>query len=844
MRAKTCRTLLIQTTSLILFLFVSISTANANTVEYDLVIASQEINITGNTVLTMTVNGGIPGPTLFFKEGDFARIRVQNEMDVDTSIHWHGLLVPPGMDGVPNVSFPPIKPGSTFTYEFPIRQQGTYWYHSHTSLQEQSGVYGSIVIESPDKSLNVDSEHVILLSDWTNDNPDKVNRTLKRGSEWYSLQKGSSQSIFGAASLGMLGEYFGRELQRMPAMDIADVAYDRFLANGKPESIINAAGNKTLRLRIINGSASTYFYVEFAGGPMTIIAADGIDVQQFKEKRFLIAVAETYDVLIKVPATGAYEFRATAQDGSGYSTVWIGDGKNHAAAEIPKPNLYQTMGQSSLSQIFSLTPAGTMNMTDQMVESGKFDSPGMMGMDMMHMGGIQGMDAPKDMNHMQGTGAPKDMNHMQGMDASKNQTAMQKMGDTNNMHNMKEMEIKDTSKMEMNAGKSKDLKNNRTPASSGSEVSMEMSASPTAGMNKTVQSSNPDSRNGKKYSWDFGIMAADVASSGTLAIDGRDESRPWPPYPKLKAVKPTSFSSKKPVRKIRLTLDGDMERYVWFLNNKPLSESDSIRIRKGEVVQFIMINRTMMHHPMHLHGHFFRVINRQGDYSPLKHTVNVAPMSTTVIEFNANEVGDWFFHCHLLYHMKSGMARVVHYDDFTLDPQTAGLRNDLYKDPWYFWGQASILSNMSEGNIMLSNTRNILTAEWETGWQHVDNTEWEGNILWKRYVNRFFSVFAGGNQQNEEDNTNTSRGVFGIEYLLPFNIETRTWIDSDSGGRVSFERAFELTPRLSLFSEAQYDSRKKWETAIELSYMVHQSFSVISKTHSDYGFGGGIQVLF
>lgn len=217
------------------FLLVPAQVRSA-TVEYDLVISRQEINVTGNPARGMTINGVIPGPTLRFKEGDLARIRVQNKMDVETSIHWHGLLVPPEMDGVPNLSFPPIRPGATFTYLFPIRQHGTYWYHSHTGLQDQSGVYGAIVIEPGQTEKKPDHDHVVLLSDWTDQDPHEINRTLKRGSEWFALEKGSAQSIIGAARLGMLGDYFKRELQRMPAMDISDVSYDRFLANGKPES--------------------------------------------------------------------------------------------------------------------------------------------------------------------------------------------------------------------------------------------------------------------------------------------------------------------------------------------------------------------------------------------------------------------------------------------------------------------------------------------------------------------------------------------------------------------------------------------------------------------------------
>ena len=394
---------------LIFFTLFAHIQAQAAVVEYEVTIAQQEVNITGKPALGMTINGSIPGPTLRFKEGDTARIHVHNKMSVETSIHWHGVLVPPGMDGVPYVTYPPIKPGTTFTYEFPIRQSGTYWYHSHTSLQEQSGVYGSIVIEPRQNGPKPGHDYVILFSDWTDENPHEVNRTLKRGSEWYAIQKGSGQSILGAARLDMLTEYFWRELQRMPAMDIADVAYDRFLANGKPETSFSAKPGETLRLRIIDGSATTYFHLEFAGGPMTIVAADGLDVQSVKENRFLIGVAETYDVLIQVPGSGAYEFRATAHDGSGYASVWIGSGERHPAPDVPKPNLYHTMGHFNLKQVFSLTPAGTMGMPDRKVEAGKFDQPGMMGMGAMDMGGMPGMES---MDH----GAEPAKMKMEGMD--------------------------------------------------------------------------------------------------------------------------------------------------------------------------------------------------------------------------------------------------------------------------------------------------------------------------------------------------------------------------------------------------------------------------------------------
>ncbi|NOY23755.1 MAG: multicopper oxidase domain-containing protein [Acidobacteria bacterium] len=560
-------------------------------------------------------------------------------------------------------------------------------------------------------------------------------------------------------------------------MDIADVAYDRFLANGKPESTLKADPGEIIRLRLINGSSTTYFLLDFAGGPMSIISADGLAVKPVEENRFLIAVAETYDVIIKVPKGGSYEFRATAQDGSGFASVWIGSGLRHPAPEIPKPNLYSNPGKLSLKRVFALTPAGSMGMTDSMLKAGKFDKPGMAGMN--GMGKMAGMK-------------------------------------------------------KMPAGK---MQSGTTMAGGMAKGAMKKMA-----MEKPLPVKHPTT--GKKYGRNYHLLASDVSSSGKLALDGKDPARPWAPYKDLQSVTPTAFPGDKPLRVIRLTLDGDMERYVWFLNNKPLSESDSIRIRKGEIVRFIMVNRTMMHHPMHLHGHFFRVLNGKGEFSPLKHTVDVAPMSTTVIEFNANEFGDWFFHCHLLYHMKSGMARLVHYEGFTLNPQLSAARPNLYKDSWYAWGRADIESNMADGLFILSNTRNIISLEWETGWHNVKGTEWEGVLAWDRYMNRFFSVFAGLDELGGNRVREKTRGVLGFRYLLPFNLESRTWLDSEGGVRFNLGKTFQLTPRFLLMYEAQYDSHDKWEGRCRISYIVRKNLSAIAQWSSDYGIGTGVRVRF
>ncbi len=662
-----------------LFLLFLSDLSTAAVIEYDLVINYQNVNFTGRDVQAITINGGIPGPTLRFKEGDIARIHVRNEMKEETSIHWHGILLPNLQDGVPYLTTPPILPETTYTYEFPIKHSGTYWYHSHTGLQEQRGVFGSIVIEPTVPSVKSDIDYVVVLSDWTDENPDEVLRTLKSGSDYYSLKKGSMQSLYGAIRADAIRDVLNRSWMRMPPMDVSDVAYDQFLVNGKPSAELDVRPGQTVRLRVINASASSYFYLQYAGGNMRVVSADGVDVEPVDMKRFLIAVAETYDMIIIVPDIGAYEFRATAQDGSGYTSLFIGSGEQIAAPDIPKPNLYK-----------------------------------------MHSGADSGM---------------KGMTHGAGM-----------------------------MKMPMN-------------------------------------------------------------------------ERPMPPYDKLRSPVSTVLSDKHPVREIRLELTGDMERYVWSINGKVLSEADMIRIKKGENVRFIMVNKTMMHHPMHLHGHFFRVVNKHGDYSPLKHTTDVPPLGERIIEFYADEEKDWFFHCHVLYHLKAGMARIVHYEGSELDPLIAGIRKKLFKEHWYLWANASFLTQMAEGRLVVADTRNNFIAAWEAGWDE----DYEAVLTYERYFNRFFTAFAGGVLTDSEQN---HRGIIGFRYLLPFLFESSLWLDTEGEGRLLLGKEIQLADRLYAFGEYQYDTESKEEWVAGAGWILSKHFSIVAQHHSEYKGGIGINIRY
>ena len=311
------------------------------------------------------------------------------------------------------------------------------------------------------------------------------------------------------------------------------------------------------------------------------------------------------------------------------------------------------------------------------------------------------------------------------------------------------------------------------------------------------------------------------------------------PYKKLKSPAKTVLPKQNSFREIELNLTGDMERYVWSINNEILSESNIIKIKRGENIRFILINKTMMHHPMHLHGHFFRVINGQGDYSPLKHTVDVPPMGKQIIEFEGNEKQDWFFHCHILYHAKSGMARIIRYEEDEIDLKLASIRHNLYKTDSLIYSSGSFLSQMTDGIAVIRQNKNSVNIDWQVGWQNVSTTEYEINISYERYFNRFFTAFAGIGLENEVE-----RGVFGVRYLLPLNFESEWRIDTKGDFRISLGNSFQLTNNLNLFADFEYDTESKIEWVTGANYTIIKKIGIVVQYHSDFGMGAGFRFMF
>ncbi|MEQ1604007.1 MAG: multicopper oxidase domain-containing protein [Pyrinomonadaceae bacterium] len=674
-----------------------------NVVRYDLTIDHKMVNYSGKIVHAIAVNRQIPGPTLEFTEGDIAEIRVKNNLHEQSSVHWHGILLPNEQDGVPFLTTTAIEPMGTHVFRFPITQSGTYWYHSHSNMQEQMGLYGAFVIKKRDEPPM--PSYTVLFSDWTDEHPHEVMRNLKNANDWYAIKKDAVQSYGEALKAGAFKAKFRQEWQRMNAMDVSDVYYDAFLANGKKEDAAPQfkAGDK-VRLRIVNGSASTYFWIQFAGSQLSVVASDGMDVVQVDVDRMLIGIAETYDVIVTIPENKSFELRATAEDRTKATSLWLGHGEKVAAPILPKLKLFE----------------GMKMMND-------------MGKHKMQMG-YQQMD-----------------------------------------------------------------------------------------MNDVM----------------YPETVPDPAKPGEL-----------PPvtlnYAMLKSPAKTEFAPNKPLREITFKLTGNMNRYMWSIDDKPLSRSDKILIRKGETVRITIQNDTMMRHPMHLHGHFFRVLNGQGKYSPLKNVLDIMPMETDVIEFDANEEKDWFFHCHVLYHMMAGMGRVFSYADSPPNTQVPPTRqmwnyfrsedNRMLHSKFEFAAQ----SNGVFGHGMIANNYNFTATQFHFNPRY----GFESETKFGRYIDKqqFLNIYAGLEVNRERDHPRDpfkteSFGTLGFEYTLPMFIKADGRVNTKGDLRLQLSREDIAVSKRMRF-DAMWNTDKEYD--LRMRYILAKRWQLTGSYYNRYGFGAGV----
>lgn len=543
--------------------------------EFDLVVAETLVNYTGQVRRATSINGSIPGPTLYFKEGDEVTIRVTNQLAESTSIHWHGFILPYQMDGVPGISFDGIAPGTTFTYRFRLQQSGTYWYHSHAGMQELTGMYGAIVVlPAQQERHQVDQDHVILLSDWTDEDPMRVLAKLKSQSDYYNYNRPTTFDFLrDVSATGISAALSKRKMwnqMRMNPTDLADLssATLTYLMNGTtPAGNFSALFNpgERVRLRFINGSGNTFYDVRIPGLKLTVIQADGVNVEPVTVDEFRFGSGETYDVLVS-PADEPYTIFAQSMERTGYARGTL----------TPRAGLQ--------AAVPDLDPVQWLSMTDMMGAMGAMGAGSAAEMDHSSMSG---------MDH----GAMA-MDHSQHPVAGSASSAFAVPGKT--------------------------VRHARTEYGPTTDMRVDMPRTslddPGVGLRG----------NGRRV-----LTLADLSTIGG-ALDPRGAER-----------------------EIELHLTGNMERYSWSFDGLEFGSSTPVHLRHGERVRIILQNDTMMTHPMHMHGMWSELEDVDGNFVARRHTIPVQPAQRISYLVNADAVGRWAWHCHLMFHMESGMFREV-----------------------------------------------------------------------------------------------------------------------------------------------------------------------------------------
>ena len=582
---------------------------------FDLRIGELPVNFTGSPQTAFTVNGSLPAPTLRLREGERVNIRVANGLaDEDASIHWHGIVLPANMDGVPGLSFHGIKPGESYLYEFDVKQSGTYWYHSHSGFQEQRGVYGALIIDPREPApFKYDREHTVLLSDWTDMDPETVLAKLKKQSDYFNFnqrtvgdfirdvrRRGLSQTIADRRTWGEM---------RMNPTDLSDVtgAAYTYLMNGT-----TPGGNWTgvfkpgerVRLRFINGSAQSYFDVRIPGLKLTVVAADGLNVRPVEVDEFRIATAETYDVIVEPSGAEAFTIFAQSIDRSGFAagTLAIRDGLRAPVPELDERQMLSMadMGHGDTSHAeheMAAAPAAAAAATDP------------------HAGHT--MPAPP--------AAPPDP------------------------HAGHTMPAPPAPQPDPHAGHTAP----QQPAQPDPHAGHDMASGADLQTHPATEDGNP--------------LVDMQAESPTPRLDDpgvglRDNGRRVLTYSDLHSVFDDP-DGREPSRTIELHLTGHMEKFAWHFNGVKFSDAEPVRLKYGERVRITLVNDTMMSHPIHLHGMWSDLEDENGQFLVRKHTIDMPPGTRRSYRVRADALGRWAYHCHLLYHMESGMFREVRVEE-------------------------------------------------------------------------------------------------------------------------------------------------------------------------------------
>jgi CopA family copper-resistance protein len=553
--------------------------------DFDLRVGESLVNFTGSPKIAQTVNGSLPAPTLRWKEGDTVTLRVSNSLRRDSaSIHWHGIVLPANMDGVPGLSFRGIGPGETYVYRFHVRQSGTYWYHSHSAFQEQLGLYGALIIDPHEpEPFHYDREHVVLLSDWTDENPERVFAKLKKQSDYYNFNRRTVGDFFRDVHVYGLGRTLADRKawgeMRMNPTELSDVSghtYTYLLNGAAPEG--NWTGlfrpGERVRLRVINGSAMTHFDVRIPGLEMTVVAADGQSVHPVTVDEFRIAVAETMDVIVEPSGQDAFTIFAQSTDRTAYARGTLAT-REGLSAPVP-----------------DLDPRPLLTMTDM---------------------GHGGMDGGPHAGHAAAPGMPA-------------------AADPHAGHRPPARA----------AGAPDPHPGHRMPGVEGDSQA------------------HPASENGNPLV-DMQVMAP-TSRLDDPGIGLRGNGRNVLTYAALKSVF-ADPDGRDPGRTIELHLTGHMGRFVWSFNGVKFSDAEPLRFTYGERLRIVLVNDSMMAHPIHLHGMWSDVEDDAGNFLVRKHTLDMPPGTKRSYRVAADALGRWAYHCHLLFHMEAGMFREVRVEE-------------------------------------------------------------------------------------------------------------------------------------------------------------------------------------
>ncbi len=640
---------------------------------FELSIDSLPVNFTGRRSVATAINGSVPGPILKWQEGDTVTIAVTNRLRQPTSIHWHGIRLPAPMDGVPGLSYAGIMPGETFEYTIPVAQSGTYWYHSHSRFQEQTGLAGALIISPRGKDpIESDRDYVVLLSDWTDTNPETIFSNLKEQSDYYNYHRLTAGDFVSEAKRKGLGSAVSDRLawgrMNMSPTDLSDVsaATYTYLLNGNSPNAnwigLFKPGEK-VRLRFINGSSMTFFDVRVPGLQMTVVQADGNDVEPVTVDEFRIGVAEVYDVIVELKNDAAYTIFAQSEDRTGFARGTLTSRLGMTAAVPPlDPRPMRTM-----------VDMGMGNMAGMNMSGGKAGD--MAGMDMSGVDGMKKTDTPAAGQTEAGTAnsSTDGKQDMSGVNMGNQTMASPKDSQTNKGQTANGQ--MDMGQMDMGA----DSPKHDAPApheDMGGMGGMEMGNNtgtipfPQPGPNTMpimqmpggkvaaakLEPSNPTMMHVGPQVDNVPMQVSERLKDPGIGLGGN--GRRVLTYADLKA-RYRGVDGRPPTREIELHLSGSMDRYIWGFNGQKFSSAKPIELKLGERVRIVLINDTMMEHPIHLHGLWSELENGQGEFNPYKHTIIVKPAERVTYLVSVDTPGHWAYHCHLLYHMEAGMFRKV-----------------------------------------------------------------------------------------------------------------------------------------------------------------------------------------